>query len=489
MQFSSATEGCRRDTVAGAEELTTKKVWTATRFRLPSLSVSSHFPVGSRSPVGGDKYGVRKLRRHTELLLLLLFPAICHPSHPGGDRLVQDAVMAMLRGRLKVVVTIMMINVFIFILIFRHSSQEKNVHDKVQIPSKPFWTKLGPISAYWNHQQQILDIQKNPILMGNYSTEDMSNWLTTANLSSDPCRPNIRVKTQVKDYNSLPERFKDFLLYMHCRSYPVMLDEPHICKRPPFLLLAVKSQVSHFDRRQAIRQSWGRAGVITNHTVVTIFLLGNATAWDHHPNLSSSLRDESIRHKDIIQWDYRDSFFNLTVKEVLFLEWIQTRCPDARFIFKGDDDVFVNTYRILDFLKGLSEAKGRDLFVGDVITDAGPHRDKKVKYFIPESMYVGKYPPYAGGGGYLYSGDLAARLHTVSQNVALYPIDDVYTGMCLRKLGLAPEKNKGFRTFDIEEKYRSNPCAYKSLMLVHPRTPQEMIKIWAWLNNPELNCH
>lgn len=400
----------------------------------------------------------------------------------------QDAVMAMQRRRLKLVVTVMMINLFIFILIFRHSSQDKNGHHKVRIPSGPFWTKLAPNVAYWNLQQQILDLQNNPILMANYSATAVPEWFTDTSLTSDPCERNLRVKTQVKDYNSLPDRFKDFLLYMHCRSYPIVMDQLDICKEQPFLLLAVKSQVSHFDRRQAIRQSWGKAGVIANQTVVTVFLLGNATAWDHHPDLSNSLRDESARHQDIIQWDYRDSFFNLTVKEVLFLEWIQTHCPDAHFIFKGDDDVFVNTYRILDFLKGLSEPKARDLFVGDVITDAGPHRDKKVKYFIPESMYVGKYPPYAGGGGYLYSGDIAARLHGVSQQVPLYPIDDVYTGMCLRKLGLAPEKHKGFRTFDIEEKYRSNPCAYKSLMLVHPRTPQQMIQIWNWLSSPDLNC-
>lgn len=400
----------------------------------------------------------------------------------------QDTVMALPRRRLKLVVTVMMVNLFIFIIISRQSSQDKNGRNKVQIPSKPFWSKVVPSAAYWNRKQQILDLQNNPILAANYSSADMPDWLNDTSLNSDPCQPNSRVTTQVKDYNSLPHRFKDFLLYMHCRSYPIIVDQPDICKQPPFLLLAVKSLAPHFDRRQAIRQSWGRAGVIANQTVVTIFLLGNATAGDHHPDLSEMLHYENARYKDIIKWDYRDSFFNLTVKEVLFLEWIQTRCPGARFIFKGDDDVFVNTYRILDFLKGLTEPKARDLFVGDVITNAGPHRDKKVKYFIPESMYVGTYPPYAGGGGYLYSGDIAARLHNVSQHVTLYPIDDVYTGMCLRKLGLAPEKHKGFRTFNIEEKYRSNPCAYKSLMLVHPRTPQEMIQIWAWLSSPSLNC-
>lgn len=394
----------------------------------------------------------------------------------------------LLRRRLKIVVTVMMVNLFIFLLFSRHSSQDKNEQHKVLIASKPFWAKQVLSSAYWNRQQQILDLQYNPVLGGNYSNTDIPDWFNDTSLISDPCQPNFRVTTQVKDYNSLPPRFKDFLLYMHCRSYPVTVDHPDICKDPPFLLLAVKTLAPHFDRRQAIRQSWGRAGLVANRTVVTVFLLGNTTAEDHHPDLSKMLHYESAHHNDIIQWDYRDSFFNLTVKETLFLEWIQTRCPGARFIFKGDDDVFVNTYHILDFLKGLSETKAKDLFVGDVITNAGPHRDKKVKYFIPESMYIGAYPPYAGGGGYLYSGDIAARLYNASQRVVLYPIDDVYTGMCLRKLGLAPEKHKGFRTFNIEEKYRSNPCAYKSLMLVHPRTPQEMIQIWSWLSNPDLNC-
>lgn len=396
--------------------------------------------------------------------------------------------MAVLRRRLKLVVTVTMVNLFIFIIISRHNSQDKNGRQKVRIPSKPFWAKHVPSTAYWNYQQQILDFQNNPVFAANYSNVDMPGWLNDTATLSDPCQPNFKVTTQVKDYNTLPQRFKDFLLYMNCRSYPIMVDQPNICKEPPFLLLAVKSLAPHFDRRQAIRQSWGRAGVIANQTVVTIFLLGNATAEDHFPDLSAMLRYETARHHDIIQWDYRDSFFNLTVKEVLFLDWIQNRCPGAHFIFKGDDDVFVNTYHILEFLKGLSESQAKDLFVGDVITNAGPHRDKKVKYFIPESIYIGTYPPYAGGGGYLYSGEIAARLHNASQHVVPYPIDDVYTGMCLRKLGLAPEKNKGFRTFNIEEKYRSNPCAYKSLMLVHPRSPQEMIQIWDWLSSPNLNC-
>ncbi|XP_028830555.1 N-acetyllactosaminide beta-1,3-N-acetylglucosaminyltransferase 2a [Denticeps clupeoides] len=401
-------------------------------------------------------------------------------------------------SRLKTrILCLMIVNGVIFILVdlSRKLGQDKQ-SDKVLISDKRFWKKQVVSEAFWNRRQQRLDYFHNPLFTSPvYSNSTSANvepvvsadWLNDTS-PEDPCEPDHAVATQVKDYDSLPERFKDFLLYMRCRSYPMLIDQPGLCSEAPFLLLAVKSLAPHFDRRQAIREAWGRAGLVSGHKVVTVFLLGNAMTTDHFPDLKGMLQHEAGLHKDILQWDYRDSFFNLTVKEVLFLDWLADKCPTAHYIFKGDDDVFVNTRRILTYLSGLKGNKARDLFIGDVITGAGPHRDKKLKYYIPESLFMGQYPPYAGGGGYLYSGEVGLRLRNISQHISLYPIDDVYTGMCLERLGLAPEKHKGFKTFNIEEKYRDNACAYEGLMLVHSRTPQEVIHIWSWLQDPTLNC-
>ncbi|KAK6300313.1 hypothetical protein J4Q44_G00284110 [Coregonus suidteri] len=375
------------------------------------------------------------------------------PTWAKKVRRLRRAKMHGCRKKTRVLCVMMMLNVFVFILVgvSQNLGQDKGDQRKLRIPSKRFWRKQMTSEIFWNKEQQRLDYIYNPILMSgltNDSLLELPDWLNDTR-PPDPCQPDYSVTTQVKDYNSLPPRFQDFLLHMRCRSYPMIIDQPRVCESKPYLLLAVKSLAPHFDRRQAIRESWGRVGVLANRTVGTVFLLGNAAAVDHFPNLSGMLSHEAGLYGDLLQWDYRDSFFNLTLKR---------------------------------------EIRARDLFIGDVITNAGPHRDRKLKYFIPESVFVGPYPPYAGGGGFLYSGELALQLHNISQQVALYPIDDVYTGMCLQKLGLVPEKHKGFRTFDIDEKYRGNPCAYKSLMLVHSRTPQEMIKIWAWLSNPELDC-
>lgn len=392
----------------------------------------------------------------------------------------------------RVLCVMMILNIFICILmgVSWNLGQDKSGRQKVRIPSARFWRPQMMSKSYWNKAQQRLDFIHNPLIISAFSNDsltDLPDWLNDTG-APNPCEPDHSVSTQIWDYNSLPQRFQDFLLHMRCRSYPMLINQPRMCDSKPYLLLAVKSLAPHFDRRQAIRETWGRAGILANRMVVTVFLLGNATSLDHFPDLSGMLGHEARIYRDLLQWDYRDTFFNLTLKEVLFLEWFSKHCPHAQYVFKGDDDVFVNTLRIIDFLEGLPQLGANELFIGDVISNAGPHRDRKLKYFIPESVFVGQYPPYAGGGGFLYAGEMALRLYNISGHVALYPIDDVYTGMCLKKLGLVPDKHKGFKTFGIEEKFRNSPCIYKSLMLVHSRTPQEMIQIWAWLMDPGTEC-
>ncbi|XP_030052023.1 N-acetyllactosaminide beta-1,3-N-acetylglucosaminyltransferase 2 [Microcaecilia unicolor] len=397
--------------------------------------------------------------------------------------------MSVGRRRLKQLLILMMVNFFIYVIVevARGDGRDKDGKVRVVIPQGKFWRKYTPSTAYWNRHQQKLESLYNPVLtlLSNMTVEE--NLVTNASLIN-VCDVDTTVMSEIKDFENLPTRFKDFLFYLRCRNYSLLVDQQNKCQHKPFLLLAIKSLTPHFDRRQAIRESWGQELKVGDLSVVRVFLLGQTPAEDNFPDLSDMLRYESETHQDLLLWSYRDTFFNLTLKEILFLKWVSQSCADVQFIFKGDDDVFVNTHQILDYLKSLTKDKAKDLFIGDVIKDAGPHRDKKLKYYIPESIYEGSYPPYAGGGGFLYSGNLALRLYKITDQVLLYPIDDVYTGMCLQKLGLAPEKHKGFKTFDIEEKQKKNICSYSNLMLVHSRKPQEMIKIWSQLQDPHLNC-
>ncbi|VTJ85229.1 Hypothetical predicted protein, partial [Marmota monax] len=255
----------------------------------------------------------------------------------------------------------------------KQQPRKKNGNGEVIKPKEKFWKISSlPPQAYWNREQEELNKRYNPILsMLANQTGDVYGSPNISHLNY--CEPDLRVMSAVTDFNNLPDKFKDFLLYLRCRNYSLVTDQPNKVQRSP------------------------------------------SCCWQLSPSLHIS--------------------------------------PE-----------------------------------GDVIHNTGPHRNKKLKYYIPEVFFSGVYILYAGGRGFPYSGHLALRLYNINDQVHLYPIDDVYTGMCLQKLGLIPEKRKGFSTFDIEEKNKNNICSYVDLMLVHSRKPQEMIDIWSRLQSAHLKC-
>uniref|UniRef100_F7BLN9 Hexosyltransferase n=1 Tax=Equus caballus TaxID=9796 RepID=F7BLN9_HORSE len=306
------------------------------------------------------------------------------------------------------------------------------------------------------------------------------------------CSANVNL-THQPWFQSLEPHFRQFLLYRHCRYFPMLLNHPEKCSGDVYLLVVVKSVITQHDRREAIRQTWGREQESAGRgrgAVRTLFLLGTAAKQEERVHYQQLLAYEDRLYGDILQWDFLDSFFNLTLKEIHFLKWFDIYCPNVRFIFKGDDDVFVNPTNLLEFLAYWRPQE--DLFVGDVLQHARPIRRKDNKYYIPGVLYSKpSYPPYAGGGGFLMAGSLAHRLHHACDTLELYPIDDVFLGMCLEVLGVQPTAHEGFKTFGISRNRNSRmnkePCFFRSMLVVHKLLPPELLAMWRLVHG-NLTC-
>lgn len=343
------------------------------------------------------------------------------------------------------------------------------------------------LKSFWKTNKKKSVAKSRAITREPRVTEDVS--LRTWDITTTNCSANLNITSQ-DWFKGLEPNFKQFLLYRHCRYFPMLLNHPEKCKGDVYLLMVIKSVATQHDRREVIRKTWGKEQVIDGKRIKLLFLISKPPNQVERANHQKLVEFEDYIYGDILQWDFLDSFFNLTLKETHFLKWFNTYCPNVRYIFKGDDDVFVSVDNILEFLDSTGDSK--DLFVGDVIFKAVPIRKKDNKYYIPQALYSKpNYPPYAGGGGFLMDGALARRLFWVSETLELYPIDDVFLGMCLEVLQVTPVKHNAFKTFGLsknkQSKLNREPCFYKSLIVVHKLLPSDLMNMWNLVNS-DLIC-
>ncbi|NXX44538.1 B3GN3 acetylglucosaminyltransferase, partial [Tricholaema leucomelas] len=309
-----------------------------------------------------------------------------------------------------------------------------------------------------------------------------------------PCVANASVHS-ISGFSQLPTHVQDFLRYQHCVSFPALLDVPGKCGGPEgssstFLLLAIKSSPANYNRREVIRKTWGQERTFQGASIRRLFLVGvEPSGGQAEEKLNRLLRLEQRQSGDILQWGFRDTFFNLTLKQVLFHAWLLRNCPAVRFVFNGDDDVFANTDNLVRFAAGTG---GQHLMAGHVIVNTGPIREPRSKYYIPQQLPAPeRYPPYCGGGGMLMSGYTARAIARQCQRLRLYPIDDVYLGLCLERAGLKPTAHFGMRTTSLWVPARSSPldpCYYRELLLVHRFLPYEVALMWDSIHDPQLQC-
>ncbi|CAK6979548.1 N-acetyllactosaminide beta-1%2C3-N-acetylglucosaminyltransferase 3-like [Scomber scombrus] len=312
------------------------------------------------------------------------------------------------------------------------------------------------------------------------------------------CQQNVSAAS-ISGFSSLPGSIKDFLYYRHCRHFPMLLDIPDKCggvdgSAEVFLLLVIKSSPMNYDRREVLRKTWAKERLHNGVWIRRIFVSGTMDAGFEKERLNKLLEVEHREYNDILQWNFSDSFYNLTLKQILFLEWMERNCPNARFLLNGDDDVFANTDNMVEYLQSLKDNNGRKhLFTGHLIQNVGPIRSSGSKYFIPVQVQESdSYPPYCGGGGFLLSGYTALVIYKMSQSITILPIDDVYMGMCLAKAGLGPDSHMGVKTAGLHIPSSTldgyDPCFYKEVLLVHRFLPAHMYLMWHRIHDLRLKC-
>ena len=203
---------------------------------------------------------------------------------------------------------------------------------------------------------------------------------------------------------------------------------PEKCQESGGTLVAlVHSAPKNTKLRNALRDTWGS-------TIKTIFVLGSSTTYNE------DIRKEAEEFKDILQFDFRDAYRNMTYKHLSGYHYMVENCNAFKYILKSDDDQAIDTFHLPLYLNHFIPAQDSSKFylcrVMSDIEEKTPKRDLESKWYVPYSEYKHDlYPEYCAGWAYVTNIETMTSVLNASRNESYFWIDDLYvTGILLQKL-------------------------------------------------------
>ncbi|KAL1005742.1 hypothetical protein UPYG_G00063400 [Umbra pygmaea] len=225
----------------------------------------------------------------------------------------------------------------------------------------------------------------------------------------------------------------------HPRNFHFIMDQPDKCNTEnPYLVLMVPVAPGNPTARDAIRSTWGNETMVQGKKIQTLFMLG-LPGGERAEEVQKEVNIENQLHQDLVQSNFMDTYLNLTIKTMVIMDWLATRCPNATFAMKIDSDMFLNVENLMTMLLREDVPKINYL-TGMLMWDRPVIRDTNSKWYVPLEMLADeRYPTYTLGMGYVFSNDLPGRFVEASKDIKLFSIEDAYVGSCMKKLGLSPQ--------------------------------------------------
>ncbi|KAM4596407.1 beta-1,3-galactosyltransferase 5-like [Fundulus diaphanus] len=267
------------------------------------------------------------------------------------------------------------------------------------------------------------------------------------------------------------------------RNYQFVMDNSEVCKNnTPFLVLMVPVAPKNVAARDAIRQTWGKYGVIQGEVVLTLFMLGLDGGVD-----VEKLKQEDQQHHDLIQSNFMDTYLNLTVKTMVIMDWLATRCPTTAYAMKVDSDMFLNIDNLVMMLQKPGIPK-LNYLTGMLMWNRPVIRSKNSKWYVSEDLFPDpQYPTYTLGMGYIFSNDLPIKFVEVSKSIKPFNIEDAYIGMCMKKLGLSPTSPPDPSQFKAyNSKY--DRCEFSKIITYILGSSEQLKNYWADHKKPGPHC-
>ena len=211
-------------------------------------------------------------------------------------------------------------------------------------------------------------------------------------------------------------------------------------------MIAIRSLPSNADQRRAIRDTWAASYNFPHLVTPLVFMVG-AT---NRTSVMTDLTMESRVYGDIIQEDFIDSPWNLSLKSHMRYKWVNKHCSNAQLVLMADDNVVVDVFKLIPFLKSQMAAKSDDVIMcylhpccqtaGSLkYLWGGSHKpDRYSSSHRSISPYGGDaYPSHCSSAAYIVPLAAINKLHRMASHTPIFIPEEVWTGVLVEKIGLS----------------------------------------------------
>lgn len=211
----------------------------------------------------------------------------------------------------------------------------------------------------------------------------------------------------------------------HCRITDryLLVDAAKRCEgnRHIDIVVVINSRHSNVMLRHAIRDTWGNTTLMKSLKMTYVFVLGKSVTMVEEQVTTL----ESAMFGDIVVGDFEDVYNNLNIKTMVGFKWTTKYCSQAEYVFKTDDDVFLNVFGLSANLHK-SIVTTTDIF-GNCFQWAFPHRNPFSKWYSSFRFYPYRYyGAFCLGAALIMHKQAAQNLYTSARKVYYFHVEDVY---------------------------------------------------------------
>ncbi|KAK4294510.1 hypothetical protein Pmani_032872 [Petrolisthes manimaculis] len=278
----------------------------------------------------------------------------------------------------------------------------------------------------------------------------------------------------------------------------------NICKpeNSPLVVALVITAPQNEEKRNFIRKTWGNPDLYKRTKLKAVFVIGQVNNNnDNKQQQQHKINQEHNKYNDIVQYNFIDSYNNLTYKSLALLTWATSRCNEVPFLLKVDDDVLVNPYHLKKFLvlqltepptpksfhkddEWMSVPQGSNPATCYIYGryDSTPYPLRVTKWALTMDEYPEKFfPSFVHGPAYIVGSVAARELLKFAPYVPIIKLEDVYvTGLVAYAA-----KIKHVQIFNNINTFRTVPGLYNGTQAIleenGPKTREE-----AWKNISKL---